>query len=1263
MKRFTFTMLTLALLTASALAQSTTGRLVGTVSGPDGVIPGATIVVIDNQTQRERTVVTTDEGAFVVPQLEFGTYTVKVTAPNFKGLTATELKIDAGRDYSLNPTLEVGGIEETVTVIAGADTVNSVNGELSNTVSPIQIQELPLDGRSPLSLVTLQAGTTSNGAIGTTSINGQRTAFTNITRDGINVNDNFIRANATDFSPERSSSDDTGEFTIITQNAGADQGYGAAQVQLVTPRGQSEFNGALYIYNRNSEFAANDFTSNAAGSDENGNPFSPRPFLNRNQIGGKVSGPFPLPRFGEGGPAVIKGKTFFFFNYERQYQRQASTRTRTVLTQSARNGIFTFNDSRGVTRSVNVFSLPTSGGVGAPAPTGIDPIIQSRILSGLPLGNIPGGDSLNTTGFAINQGANSDYDYYTTRLDFDINDRNTLNFVYTDKREIVQRPDASADNFGTTAPVIQPGMNRFLAVAYRFTPTAIFSNEVRGGFSFPEANFDRTVDTPAFFLNSALINEPEPRFLDQGRSQKNYNFQDNASLTLGNHSLKFGGVMQRFNIDPFNDAGIVPTFTLATGANTPQLTIANFASILPAGSTISQGNVDSANSLFSLLGGVISAGQQTFNPVNRDGGFSATGNLEDFKYENYGFYFNDQWRVTPQLSLNLGVRYELTTALRLQNGLLLEPIIPEGADPIATILNPQGGYQFIGGNAGNNNNQFFKTDKNNFAPILSFAYAPQFKNSFLNSAFPGEGRTVIRGGFKLSYVQDQVLTSLRNAGRGNAGLGATTLAARVNNSTLLNVRPDGVPGINPPAGGVQFPLTFAQNNSAVFGNFGTVFAVDPNLQNSRITEYSVGIQRELGFQTAIEVRYVGARSTDLLRAIDFNQVEIFNNGFFADFERARANLAANNNAFTGQPLTIFGTGANARIRVANNTANAIPVTTFNNTLLGGTPGQLALNILQSNADTNTANGQFPLVPNPNTGVADLVTNGANFYYNALQVELRRRFAQGLYFQVNYTFAKNLTNAVGTSQALFEPLLDNAQPEIERSRADFDQTHSFNFNSIFEFPIGRGRRFLNEGGVIDKVLGGFQLNTILRFGSGGPVTLVDPRGTLNRTARSTRQTVNSSLSNDEIKNLFGNFERDGVRYFINPDVLLITRNPNGSTTSRATQGFGQPTFPGQVFFNVEPGQTGNLGRGFINGPKQFNLDAALVKNIQLTEGTRIQLRAEAFNLTNRANFVFPSTTGDAQLLNINDQTFGQLTPDLTAANYVPRRLQFAFRFEF
>jgi hypothetical protein len=179
MRRSVFTILVTLLLSASALAQSTTGRLAGTVSGPDGVIPGATIIATDDQTKREITAQASGEGTFSIPQLEFGTYTVKITAQGFKTFVATDLKIDVGREYSLNPTLEVGGVEENVTVVAGADAINSANGELSNTVSPIQIQELPLDGRSPLSLIPLQAGTTSNGAIGTTSINDQcRTAFT-----------------------------------------------------------------------------------------------------------------------------------------------------------------------------------------------------------------------------------------------------------------------------------------------------------------------------------------------------------------------------------------------------------------------------------------------------------------------------------------------------------------------------------------------------------------------------------------------------------------------------------------------------------------------------------------------------------------------------------------------------------------------------------------------------------------------------------------------------------------------------------------------------------------------------------------------------------------------------------------------------------------------------------------------------------------------------------------------------------------------------
>jgi hypothetical protein len=1240
MRRFALVALVMCLFALPAFAQTTTGSLNGTVSGPDGAIPGATITIVDNQTKREITVQSSGDGTFNVPQLEFGTYTVRVQAQGFKTFEATELKIDVGRTYTLNPVLEVGGVQETVTVVAGADTLNASNAELSNTVSPVQIQELPLDGRSPLSLIPLQAGAAQTPG-GLTFINGQRTSFSNVTRDGINVQDNFIRANATDFSPERSSSDDTGEFTIVTQNAGAELGYGSAQVQLVTPRGQDEFNGALYIYNRNSRFAANDFTNNATGQ--------PRPFLNRNQFGGKIGGPFPTPVFGEGGNAWEKGKGFFFFNYERQYLRQSFPFTGTVLNSTARNGIFSFTDSTGAVRQVNLFSLPTVGGAG---PAGINPFIQNLIINPSPLPN--GATGLNTGLFTIAQTFNTDYDYYTSRVDYDASDKHTINGVYTYKKEVLQRPDASTIRFSAVTPVVQPGINKFLALAWRWTPTGSFSNEVRGGFSFPEAIFDNTSEPLPAFIVSALVDEPFEQFLDQGRTQRNYNIQDNASYSFGNHSFRFGGVGQFFNINPFNFAGAVPIFNLAVSANTPQLTAQSFAGVLPPGATISAAQVTTANNLLALLGGIIGSGQQTFQPASQTGGFGIGPSIEDFSYENYGFYFADQWRVSPTLTLNLGLRYELTTPLRLGNGLLLEPIIGD-RDPVEAVLDPNGGYQFIGGNAGGNN-RFHRTDKDNFAPVISFAWSPQFQNKFLGSVFSTDGRTVVRGGLRVSYVQDQVLTSLRNAGRGNAGLGATTLAAVQNGTANLNLRAgvDPLPTINPPAP-FTLPRTYAQNNGAAFSNFGTVFAVDPNLQQARTVEYNVGYQREIGFQTAVEIRYVGAMSNSLLRAVDLNQVQIFGNGFFEDFQRAAANLNQFGTAFCNpatqagcQALQIFGTGANARIRIANNTANALAVATFNNNLLSGTPGQLAFNILTSNADFNTANGQFPLLPNPNTGVADLVLSDARFRYNSLQMEVRRRFAQGLYFQGNYTFQKTLTDAVGTSQALFDPRLNNAQPELEYSRADYDQTHVFNFNSIYELPFGRGKRFLNEGGAIDKIFGGFKINTIVRLGSGPPVTITDARGTLNRTARSTRQTPNTTLTKDEIKALFGNFVVNGQRFFFNPEALNITVNPNGTITSTVKE---------SIFQTVPAGQTGNLERAFINGPKQFRMDAALVKDIQLTEGTRIQLRAEAFNLTNRVNFNY------GQLLDISNTRFGQLDPDDTTGSYEARRLQFAFRFEF
>ena len=241
MKKVLFSILFVLGCLSIVSAQTPTGRLLGTVASPDGgVLPNATVEVKFNQTGKTQTATTGSDGAFSFAQLEPGEYTVTVSSAGFKGFVANQVKIDIGRDYNLSPILEIGSVQETVTVTAGADVITSTSAQVTNVVSPQQILSLPLITRNPLNLTTLQAGVASNPNQ-LTSINGMRTTLTNTTRDGISINDAFIRSNATDFAPGRPSVDDTGEFTISTTNQEADLGSGGAQIILVTPRGTQRF--------------------------------------------------------------------------------------------------------------------------------------------------------------------------------------------------------------------------------------------------------------------------------------------------------------------------------------------------------------------------------------------------------------------------------------------------------------------------------------------------------------------------------------------------------------------------------------------------------------------------------------------------------------------------------------------------------------------------------------------------------------------------------------------------------------------------------------------------------------------------------------------------------------------------------------------------------------------------------------------------------------------------------------------------------------
>lgn len=1316
MKRLLFVMAIMSSLALTTLGQGTFGRLTGSVSGPDGLISGATIVARDVQTNREQTIQANSEGSFSFAQLEFGVYTVTVSAPGFKTAVFTDVKVDAGRDYTLNPTLEIGNISEMVEVSSGADVINASNSELSTSVSPRQVKELPINGRNPLSLLNTIAGANPTSS----SINGQRTSSVNYTRDGLNVQDNFIRNG---FVSDVPTVDDTGEFTVITQNAGAEYGSGSTQVVLVTPRGGSDFRGNLFVFNRNSEFASNNFFNNWNNV--------PRAFLNRNQFGGTLSGPAILPNFGDGGPMLLRGKSFFFFNYEGFRLAQQVPATTTTLLPAARNGTFSYTATclgtvaspcpvgvtPGQTVTVNVLSGTGLNLAGANLTTfnnaggvlGVDPLIQSRFLSLLPTaGNGP------TTGinllqqFSFQRGDPETRNAVTARFDVDANDQHSFNGVYKWNKNADARTDIAA-GFSQSVFNTQGGPTTLYVGAWRWSPTASLSNEVRGGYQRSEPFFDSTTDprTLPFLIAPPLVTNPEPSFQSQGRNTDYYNIQNNTTWLKGNHTLRFGGSGQFYRIEAVNFAGVTPTYAFGTTGNTA--TPGFNVNLFPGG--IDSTELGRANSLRYFLGGIVGGGSQTANAVTATSGYVAgAAAIRRFEYANHGFYVSDQWRISPKLTVNLGLRYELYMPLNNPDQVFLEPRIESGQTFLQTLANPNGQFQPVGGNAGKPGD-FFKLDKDNFGPNVSVVYTPDFGNNFLGRIFPGEGRTVIRGGYRINYVNDEYVRSADNANLNNVGLGSTTALARLGGTLAgtpqfrvigLGQVPTLAPIVTPPSAfgpGGSGIRTYATNNAQTGGAGtlgGTISLVDPNLQVQRNYEYNVGIQREIGFQSVLEIRYVGGYSNELVRSIDYGQLRVAESGLLADFLIARENCRL-------QGLTLAGSAdpiqrcTDARYNPAIVGSRPTPYLTSlegggflnNNTILGpiraGTPGALAETYVANLIGITPGVGYNPLTLNPQGGVLNYTTNGGRYNYNSLQVEMRRRFSDGLQFTANYTFQKILSDVTGSqseaNQTRVEPYLDNNDPSRDYARPGYDRTHTFNFNGIYELPFGRGKRWLNSGGALDRLVGGFQLSSIINWSSGVPTSVIDARGTLNRAGRSGLQPASSSLTETEIKDLFGVFRTPNGVFVINPSVLFATAtpictpiNPAGCglptltnfdlntplpanytiSSVRGANPVGTAPFASQVFFPNQPGSTGNLSRNFLNGPMYFNWNAGLAKNIRITETMRVQLRGEVFNVLNNANFF----TAD---LNIASTSFGRLTSSGNA--YAPRIMQFGARFEF
>ncbi|MCB1022790.1 MAG: TonB-dependent receptor, partial [Acidobacteria bacterium] len=1134
MKRVIHILLTLCFFGAVAMAQSTAGRLLGSVSGPDGLIPGVTVTLTDNQTGTVRTATTDDNGGYQFENVSFGTYTVKFTTNGFKTFTAQNVKIETNREFSLNPTLELGDVTAEVTIQAGAEVVNSTNAELSETIDKKRIIELPINGRNPLSLLNLQAGVNRTSS----SISGQRSTSVNYTRDGVNVQDQYIRTGG--FVEDLPSVDDTAEFTVSTQNSNASLGNGGStQVQFTTPRGGDSFSGALYWYNRNSALSANEFARKASGLD--------KVFLNRNQFGGSLGGPMPLPGFGEGTPMFFKNKGNFFINYERDLINQSSSVTNVVLLQPYRDGTFSYRRAdNGAIQTINVLTgaglnLAPAGNAANFASTGgaigVDPTIQARLLGLTPA---VGNDSNVTTlsnGTALSQrllGAsrnNTVRDAFTMRLDFGINENHNFYFVHKWRGETIDRPDADV-GFDPIPFVDQTATTRSFTLNYNAFLGSNSTNNVTLGLRKSNPTFNESDSFPTDFLITTLpfgLTSPEPSFQSQGRETTQYTIADNASISFGNHTFRFGGEANLLDIVSFDEFTTTPQWRISNGnSNTPSLSGALF----PGG--IAGSDLTNARNLRYLLGGFVERGDVQANFLGTDlGRVVGARNTDSYKYGIYGLHVQDQWRIRPNLTLNLGLRWDYFSPI-VGEPIYLEPDL-RGANTVdevkAALLNPAGQFVIVGTTVGKPG-QYTNGDLNNFAPVLGFAYTPGADGNFLNRLFAG--KTTFRGGFRMSTVDDSNILSQNNAETANVGLDFTGSLVDIN-ARLNNLPAIPIPPIR------TLPLSFAQANADAPTPTNTIFANDPNIQNQQTMEWNFGMQREIGFDTVIEARYVGGYSNQLTRGIDLNQIDINAGGFLTGFLQGRENcrVAA---AARGQSLQI-GVCSQADIAGTANLPGQSAITTGGNNLtafnsVGFIRDYYATGEVGEFAQTLILNGldDVPFRANPNGGNIDLLTNSARYSYNAMQLEIRRRFTDGLSFQANYTFQKILTSVADDSQARFNTFLDNGNPELEYARANYDRTHTININSQYDLPFGQGRKFLNQGGIVDKIFGGWTLNNIMNIGSGAPISIKFTRGTLNRGGRSGDGTAFTNLTHQQVNDLIGIREVNGIRYFIDPSVI-------------------------------------------------------------------------------------------------------------------------------
>jgi hypothetical protein len=1208
-----------------------------------------------------------------------GTYTINVEAKGFKKAIARDIVISVSLNTQVNVQLEIGLAGESVTVTAAQEVINTASPSLTNVINTRQVVDLPLPTRNPLDLAGLQAGIAVTGDnVRGSSIAGLRQTATNVTQDGINAMDNFVKTSSL-FAISTPSLNSTAEFSITTNTVGSEAGRGVGQVTLVTKSGTNEYHGGVFYMNRNDALQANTFFNNALGT--------PRPRQNQHFFGGDIGGPIYFPRFGEGGPALWSGKekATFFFAYEGFRDNFSVTRNRTVMTEQARAGIFRYNRicpnppgacTPGV-QTVNLLAIGNQNG----SQNVLNPITMG-IINAIPLpNNTDVGDNFNLAGFRYNVTGVSNNDKYVGRYDHQLveNTRlgsHKLEFILNYFKNIL-----SPDTFnGLEAPF--PGLTNGFQGGPRWLVTAAavsnfgsnVTNVFRVGKQWAPVAFLVDEAPPQAFINFSGITQPFPvlggGFEKQGRDTQVWQISDNVSWSRGSHLIRFGGDYQQIFADTFNDAGITQNIILGAPSH-------NTGGILDSSFPFSNATITAnARSVFSNIVGNLSSASTVLNVTTPTSGFvQGATRARLFKQRDLALYVQDQWRAKSNLTLNFGVRWDYMGVPTIPNGLaiqltdhrhifgvsgfgnLFNPNAPAGAAPAIGTLD------FVSGDTGKG---LYENDWNNFAPFFGFAWQPSFNGGIGKMFFGEQGKSVIRGGYSISYLRDgfTVISNAMGTGVTNPGLIAT---AAVNTPTGVLTGA----GVPVPPQTFQIPVTDRLNNTRNSNN--SLWAIDPGLRTPYAQQWSFGVEREIAKDTAIEVRYAANRAIKLYRAVDFNEVNIFENGFLQEFLRAQSNkniCTANGPACTAAQVAagipaaqrttssfanwglpgqvalpildrfFFGFGTTNGAAIANGFNNAAFITTLNNNNVGAFGSTLAFSDVYRTNRENPVRG-IPanfFVANPNANAARLLTNDSTSNYHSLQVEVRKRFSDGLMFQADYTFSKALTDAPdaqGNNQSTLENFRTLRDKSLDYRRSVDDQTHRFVANGIYDLPFGRGRRWLSgSNSIVNQAIGGWSVGGIVVWSTRPPFFITSGRTSFNAWPGGSQDAGPAQLLGmtfEEFKQNVGVFRTPGGVFWFNPDLLNLTFNSRGQVATAVLKPglLGQPA----------PGTFGDFPLNSLNSGTYFNFDMSATKRFPIGERVSFEIKTTFINILNNANWTYGNTAFDSQSFGRITQTTG------------------------